>query len=215
MTTQGQLDIFGAIAEVELEQRIQSGGLRNGLMLDVTDIQALHDYAKAWREYRESQGGTVACSGFHGFHRAIWGETFVGEGHEANIYISDLRCVHTLPGGFANDGLVFDDCHCVGDWYERIYCTTCDWWSPIITGLGRPSHVLAHEHVSKPPFTGYTGPERHGPVPCGWCGKRGMHSEGGGGPASDECPAYGYAVCAKCQGKNRVPARSEWRFEEA
>lgn len=215
MICEGQMDIFDWAEETERASR----PLRNGLMLDVTDPHKITEYAEDWQtlyQWPEFQH-------FYGFQHPCWNSPVTTNKHEYAVFITDLRCHHTLPGGFGGEGKPPNPCSCVGDWYERAYCATCGWWSKIVTreieakALGK-QHALGLP-TDKPmqlPFTVATGPNKYAADFCAYCGTKKNLNEGGAGPAGFEEPSYDYNICDPCSSLYRQmrPPAEFWTFKE-
>lgn len=190
----GQLDIFGALAEQESQHRLKRGGL----MLDVLDPEQIKQYRADWHSWPER-------SRFYGFAHRPWDSVLESNGHKWAVFQSDTRCV--CPIGYKN-GPRIHDCSCVGGMYHRAYCFTCQWWSEV-QQLSAEAKALGEQHAAKPekpaqpPFKVSINVWQD--TRCGWCGK----SSTIGGFATrhrdhEDISIYG-EYCTKCSDKYGDP----------
>lgn len=212
----GQLSIFDLLTDVEAKAPATT--LRNGLMLDVTDPEEVNRHHEAWSKFY----GWPKYQHFYGFRYYGYSSVTKTDGHEYASFSTDLRCHHTLPGGFGGEGNPPNLCSCVGERYERAYCFTCKWWSPIAR-REIEADALGYAHalgivVDKPvklPFTVFTGPRKYDGEECAYCGTKKNLNEGGCGPAGGG-PGFSYNICNPCSVRYRTmrPPSELWTYKE-
>lgn len=103
-----------------------------GFTMRVTDPDELDRIASKWHAAHQGLKGS-AWRMFPGWHESHTGSNGHNSAHRSYVYTADLRCKHDPANGprLVMEALA-DPCQCVGnDYYRRIYCAGCDWWTDV------------------------------------------------------------------------------------